>query len=159
MSTLNFEILPHFLRSQVLSCSATHDVLVYWISDGNNLAPFHLWWTQTMLKPKSLRSSVRCCLEYFLLLPISLRMHENPKKHSCILRKTDLLITPQPTVNAFMVRDITSNGIFNITKTTNCLSVFDLFVRLALKGLKETFLKGSKWSGNTSRKKTATSLP
>ena len=98
-----------------------------------------------MLKPKSLRSSVRCCLEYFLLLPISLRMHENPKKHSCILRKTlDLLITPQPTVNAFMVRDITSNGIFNITKTTNCLSVFDLFVRLALKGLKETFLKGSK---------------
>ena len=40
-----FEIFleyPHFLRSKVFSCSATHETLVHSISDDNNLAPFHL---------------------------------------------------------------------------------------------------------------------
>ena len=44
-----FEIFlefQHFLRSEVFSCSATHETLVHSISGDNNLAPFHLSWRE-----------------------------------------------------------------------------------------------------------------
>ena len=49
-------------------------------SGGNNSAPFHLWWIEAMLKhKKSLRYSVRDCLQYFPLLSISLRIQKHSK--------------------------------------------------------------------------------
>lgn len=82
-----------FLKSKVLSRSESREgtcTFNFWYND---LAPFHLSWTETMLKQKSLRYSVRNCLKNFLLLSISLRIHKNSKNVLFFCKKTpDLLI-------------------------------------------------------------------
>ena len=52
--------------------------LIHSTSGDNNLAPFDMWCTETILKhKKGLKYYLRDCLENFLLLPLSLRIHEN----------------------------------------------------------------------------------